>query len=310
MYKPSKRERLQAAVEGHSVDRVPVGLWCHFPLANSSGRALAEAEMDFAKKYDPDFLKVMNDLPLNLPEGMERIENPEDWFKLRPLDPKSGSFGAQLETLRILKQNISPDMPIIDTVSGPFSAANKLCGKRLLAHLDANPEAVRHGLQSIAVSLADYASTWMDAGGDGIFYALDGAQLSRMSEDEYAGVFLPLDRIVLQAAMEKGTFNVLHLHGANLMFDLVHNLPAHVLNWSSRITYPSLGEARGIHTGCIAGGIDETTIDKKSPVDVFDEARRAIAEAGANSFILAPGFAVPTDTPEENLLAVRSAVEA
>jgi uroporphyrinogen decarboxylase len=309
MYKPSKRERLQAAVDGHSVDRVPVGLWYHFPLSSPSGRPLAEAEMEFVRKYDPDFLKVMHDLPLNLPDGMERIESPDDWLKLRPLDPKSGNFAAQLETLRILKQNLGQDMPIIDTVFNPFSAANKMCGKRLLLHLDASPEAVVHGLQAIAVSLANYASAWMEAGGDGIFYALDGAQLSRMSEDEYADVFLPLDRIVLQSAMERGTFNVLHLHGANLMFDLVHNLPAHVLNWSSRITYPSLGEARGIHTGCIAGGIDETTIDKKSPVEVFDEARRAIAEAGANGFILAPGCAVPTDTPEENLLAVRSAVE-
>ena len=305
MYKPSKRERLQAAVEGHSADRVPVGLWRRSPLSNQSGSALADAEIDFAKKYDPDFLKVMHTLPLEL----ECIDNPEDWRKLRPLNPKSGNFAARLETLRILRQNLGLDMPVIDAVANPFSAANRLCGNRLLMHLDANPAAVRHGLSAIAISLADYASAWMDAGGDGIFYILDGAQLSRMPEGEYADVFLPLDRIVMQTAMEKGTFNVLHLHGAGLMFDIVHNLPAHVLNWSSRLTYPSLAEARGIHTGCIAGGIDETTIDKKSPVDVFDEARRAIAEAGANSFILAPGCAVPANTPKDNLLAIRSAVE-
>jgi uroporphyrinogen-III decarboxylase len=47
----------------------------------------------------------------------------------------------------------------------------------------------------------------------------------------------------------------------------------------------------------------------KSPAEVMDEARSAVAEAGAAGFILAPGCAVPTDTPEENLFAMRQVVE-
>jgi len=305
----SKRERVTAAVEGREPDRVPVSFWYHFPLEHPSGEPLAEAEVAFVRKYDPDFLKVMHDLPLDLPDGMTRIEDPADWTKLRPLDPRQGNFAEQLEALRLIRRELALDIPIIDTVFNPFAAAGKLCGKRLMEHYRANPKAVKHGLQAIAVSIADYAAAWIEDGGDGIFYALDGAQRTTMPEEEYREVFMPLDNLVLETAMEKGVLNVLHLHGTDIMFEMLHSLPNHVLNWSSELTYPNLREARGIHQGSIAGGVNEMEILSRPPDEVMAEVRRAVAEAGASGFILTPGCAVPTDTPEENLFAIRQVVE-
>lgn len=305
----SKRERVMAAVEGRESDRVPVSFWYHFHLEHPSGAPLAEAELAFARKYDPDFLKVMHDLKLDLPAGMTLIENPKDWAKIKPLPPREGNFAQQLEALRLIRRELVVDMPIIDTIFNPYAAANKLCGKRFLEHYRANPSVVRHALEAIAVSLADYSIAWIEEGGDGIFYALDGAQTTTMSEDEYREVFLPFDRYILETVMEKGTFNVLHIHGADIMFDLLHTLPNHVLNWSSQTTYPSLRQARGIHQGCIAGGINELEILGKTADEVMDECRSAVAEAGAVGFILTPGCAIPTETPEENLFAIRQVVE-
>lgn len=309
MLRASKRERLMAAVEGRETDRIPVGYWYHFPLGHPSGEPLAEAELAFAKKYDPDFLKVMHDLVLDLPENLQRIDNPDDWAKLRPLKPREGNFAEQLKALKLIKKGLTQDMPVIDTIFNPYAAANKLCGKKIMEHYRANPEAVKHGLQVIAVSIADYVTAWMEDGGDGIFYAIDGAQRSKMTEEEYREIFMPFDRLILETAMETGTFNVLHLHGTDIMFEMLHTLPNHVLNWSSRTTYPSLCQARGIHQGCIAGGINEIDIAGKTPADVLDEARGSIAEAGSTSFILTCGCAIPTDTPEENIWAIRQAVD-
>jgi len=305
----SKRERIMAAVEGRESDHVPVSFWYHFELEFPSGEPLAEAEIAFARKYDPDFLKVMHDLPLDLPDGMEAIETPGDWAEIRPLNPRKGSLGEQLKALKIIRRRLAVDMPIIDTVFNPFAAANKLCGKKFMEHYRANPAIVRRALEAIAVSLADYSVAWVEEGGDGIYYALDGAQTTTMSEDEYREVFMPLDRLVLETAMETGCLNVLHLHGENVMFELLHNLPNHVLLWSSQLTRPSLREARGIHQGCIAGGINEAEILNRTPAEVMEECRRAVAEAGSAGFILTPGCAVPTNTPEENLFAIRQVVE-
>jgi uroporphyrinogen decarboxylase len=309
MARESKRERCIAAVQCRKSDRVPVSFWYHFPPEYKSGDRLAEAELAFAKKYDPDFLKVMHDLPLDLPDGMKIVENPEDWQKLRPLDPRSGNFAEQLKALRLIRKGLYEDMPVIDTIFNAFASANKLCGKKLTEHLRANPKAVQQGLRAIAISLADYVEAWISEGGDGIYFALDGAQKTTMSEDEYREIFLPLDKMILNRAMEMGSFNVLHLHGENIMFELTHTLPAHVLLWSDRLTWPSLREARAIHQGCIAGGINEMTIAKMTPAQVAEQAQDAIAQAGSIGFILTPGCAVPTDTPEENLFALRQAVE-
>ena len=305
----TKRERLMAAVVGREADRVPVGFWYHFPLEHPSGEPLAEAELAFAKKYDPDFLKVMHDLPLELPDGMKIIEDPNDWSKVRPLDPRKSNSIEQFKALRLIKKGLADDTPVIDTVFNPYASANKLCGKKLMEHYRANPEGVMQALRAIAVSLSDYADAWVDEGGDGIYYALDGAQTTTMTQDEYREIFMPLDKIVLNRAMEKGAFNVLHIHGENIMFDMLHDLPSHVLEWSDRLTRPTLSEGRGIHQGCIAGGINEMEIKDKTPDEVVDEARSAIAEAGSVGFILTCGCAVPTDTPEENLFAIRQAVE-
>jgi uroporphyrinogen decarboxylase len=264
----------------------------------------------FAEKYDPDFLKVMHDLPLDLPDGLKLIEDPADWSRLRPLDPRAGNFAEQLKALRLIKQGLADDMPVIDTVFNPYAAANKLCGKKILEHLRANPAAVKHGLQAIAVSIADWSTAWVEEGGDGIYYAVDGAIRTVMSEDEYRDIFLPLDRLVLETAMEHGTFNVEHVHGTDIMFDLVKGLPNHVLQWSSETTWPSLREARQIHQGCVSGGVNEVTMGSASASQIMAACKKAIAEAGKVGFILTTGCAMPTDTPEENVFAMRQVVEA
>jgi len=309
MAQMSRRERVMAAVAGREVDRIPVGFWYHFPLEHPSGEPLAQAELAFAKKYDPDFLKIMHDLKLDLPDGMTEISDPEDWRKLKPVDPRTGNGAEQLKALRLVKKGLASDMPVIDTVFNPFATANKLCGKKLMEHLRANPDAVKHGLQAIAMSLADYAVAWIEEGGDGIYYALDGAQTTTMTADEYREIFMPFDRLILNAAMEQGAFNMLHIHGTEIMFDMLHDLPTHVLVWSDRLTPPGLSEARGKHQGCIGGGINEMTFHDKAPSEVTEEAGRAIAEAGSVGFMLTPGCAISTDSPEMNIFALRQAVE-
>jgi uroporphyrinogen decarboxylase len=38
-------------------------------------------------------------------------------------------------------------------------------------------------------------------------------------------------------------FNLVHLHGTHVMFDLVADYPAQVINWHDQETPPSLAEA-------------------------------------------------------------------
>ncbi|MCS7179622.1 MAG: uroporphyrinogen decarboxylase family protein [Anaerolineae bacterium] len=53
-----KRERLQRAIAGESVDRPPVALWGHWPVDDRRPETIAEATIHFQREWDWDFVKV------------------------------------------------------------------------------------------------------------------------------------------------------------------------------------------------------------------------------------------------------------
>ena len=54
----AKRERVQAAVRGEAVDRVPVSFWGHDFLREWSAEDLRDAMVESVRTYDYDYLKV------------------------------------------------------------------------------------------------------------------------------------------------------------------------------------------------------------------------------------------------------------
>lgn len=305
----TKKERVLSAVKGKSVDRIPFSLWYHFRwLEFPSGEPLAEEELRFYKMYDPDFLKVMHDIPYELPEGVSVIENPEDWYKLDILSEDTKNFSAQRKALDIIIKNLSDDGFVIDTIFSTFAYAEKLTGKKTLRHLRDNPKALHYGLEVIARSLANFIASCKDIGLSGIYMALQGANRDIMDPDTYRQHFMPYDMIIWESA-RNFDFNILHLHGYQLMFDVVKVFNPEVITWSNRLTPPSLELARSLYDGCIATGLNEEAIINYSPEDVRKEVLKTIIEAGAKKLIVAPGCAVPTETPKENLLAIRETLE-
>lgn len=304
----TKFERIQAAIRGEPVDRVPYSLWYHFRLNPPAGDTLAYAELEFHAKYDPDLLKVMHDIPYEMPMGMASIQSIDDWANLPVLPPDKGNFGEQLVALRIIQRRKGDDAPMVDTVFNVFATAQKVSQQQVLDHLRRNPDAVRVGLERIAKSLAGYARKLVEEG-VGVYLAVAGASADLATPEEYARYFLPLDEMVLDAA-QGASVNVLHIHGESIYFDLLLPLAskAHVLSWSNRITAPSIPEARLKYTGCIMAGVDEVGIKNLTVDGVKAQARETIEQTRGRGIIVAPGCAVPTDTPPELLLAIRDAV--
>jgi len=254
MAEMTKGERVAAALAGEETDRVPVSFWYHFRLDQPSGEPLAEAELAFYRTYDLDFLKVMHDIPYELPEGVTQIESVDDWRILKPLNPEKGHFGMQLEALEMILEGRGDDGPVLDTVFNPCYYANKLSGGRLMQHLEEHEHIVREALAQIAENLAAYSRAALDRGLSGIYYALSGASPELMSEELYRDVFLPHDRTVLAAAFPLSSFDVLPLHGATVYFDLANELPCHAGRWSYGISAPSSHAAPKQTERCLVTG--------------------------------------------------------
>jgi uroporphyrinogen decarboxylase len=116
---------------------------------------------------------------------------------------------------------------------------------------------------------------------------------------------------VLEAA-RSGWLNVLHLHGQEVMFDLLTSqYPISAVNWHDRETFPTLGEAMPRFKGALIGGLRQwETMLRGEPDAVRAEVRDAIAQTGGRRLIIGTGCVTPITSPTVNIRTARQAVEA
>ena len=235
---------------------------------------------------------------------------PEDWERLPVLDPFKGHLGEQLTCLRLLIEELGPQVPVLQTVFNPLAQAKNLAGKnRLLVHLRSHPDLVHAGLKIIAETTRSFIEEASKTGIAGLFYAAQHAQLGLLSIDEYQSFGTFYDLQLLEASQDLW-LNMLHLHGEEVMFDQLSNYPVAVINWHDRDTYPSLKEARERYSGVICGGLQrERTMVMGTPEQVMAEARDSIQATQGRKFILGTGCVLPIIAPHGNILAARRSVE-
>jgi uroporphyrinogen decarboxylase len=325
--KMTKRERLEAAFAGDTVDRPPVALWRHWPVDDLRGDELARATLVFQHTFDFDFIKVTPNSNYCVADygarsswqgnqegtyvwGPRSIQSPEDWTKLKPLDPRAGMLGEVLNANEIIGKSVKDEVPFIQTIFNPLSQAKNLAGDRLLSDIRQHPDAVKAGLTTITESIIRFIEALKVTGTAGIFLALQHATYDLLTEEEYRKFCYRLDLQILKAT-EGMWFNLVHLHGVNVMFDLVVDYPIQVINWHDVETPPSLAEAKKRTHKALCGGLRQwETMVRGTPESVEAEAKAAIETTGGRGFILGTGCVTPITTPTGNILAVRKAVEA
>ena len=323
----SKRERLQAAIEGEVADRPAVALWRHFPVDDQDPKALAEATAAFQRDYDFDFIKVtpassfcvrdwgVEDEWRGSTEGTREytrrvIHDLNDWQKLKVLDPVSGALKDQLRCLEMLRKEVGSEVPIIQTVFSPLAQAKNLAGQKLLFdHLHRDPELVEAGLRSITQSVLAFIDSVRSLDIDGIFYAIQHASYEFFDQHSYARFGETYDMEIL-AGTEGFWLNVLHLHGESLMFDLAVKYPIQVVNWHDRETWPDLEEGKNRTAAAVCGGISRETMVLGDPQSIVREAKEAIdSMKGGRGFILGTGCVVPVIAPRVNIQAAREVID-
>jgi uroporphyrinogen decarboxylase len=306
---------------GDLPDRTPIALWRHFPIDDQTPDSLAAAIIDFQRTYDFDLVKVtpassfclkdwgVEDIWRGSTEGtrdyVRRIINsPEDWIKLKPLNPKHGALNAQLSCLKLICDELSPGVPIIQTVFSPLAQAKNLAGgQTLLVHLRKYPDALQAGLKIIAESTQNFIEAACKLEISGIFYAVQHANYQLLSRDEYIKFGRAYDLSLLEVSSKKW-LNMLHLHGDNVMFELFPDYPIQVINWHDRETFPNLVEAQSLFPGVLCGGLQRLqTMELGTPEKVYSEAHDAIQETNNRRFILGTGCVLSITTPRANILA-------
>jgi uroporphyrinogen decarboxylase len=324
----AKRERIEAALGGERPDRLPLGLWVHFPTIDDDIDALAHATIDFYERYDLDWIKVTPRMPSAIEDWGAKlggyhpargfyfiadrpVKTADDWHRLPYVAPDAPAQGQQLALLRAVRALAGPDVPILATLFAPSMMAGFVADDAtFIDHLRNEPAALAAGLTTIAHTIADFGLACLDNGADGIFYSIKYASGRLIAEHEYAPLDAAYDRPVGATLHARSRLTMLHVHGGELAFDRFANFPCHAINWYDRVDGPQLDRARGrIPDRTLCGGIDhERTLLIGTPGEVAFEIADAAAQTGGRNFLVGPGCTVPVVASAENLGAIRDAV--
>ncbi|SDL29664.1 uroporphyrinogen decarboxylase family protein [Natronincola ferrireducens] len=330
MKKMTKKERVLAALNGQSVDRVPVSIWLHYPHKDQDPKSLADIQMYFTEKYDFDFIKLMpfglysvqdwgckvkifgthNQPPIVDEVGINCID---DWNNLEVLPGWYGTLGKQVqlaEHVNKLIQKGGEEIPFVQTIFSPLTTARKLAGDRIFEDMKAAPEVFHKALQVITDTTINFINENIKAGVSGFFFATQCATYELMTDEEYDEFGVKYDLQLFDAYKDKTYFNIVHIHGDDVMFEKLANYPANCVNWHDRWVSPSLSEARKITNKCLLGGLNEHEVLFKGNVDdIYTHVQEAVKLAGTKGFMLGPGCVADPDTPDINYYAARLAIE-
>ncbi len=324
----NRRERIENTIAGYATDRPPAALWRHFPGDDQRTADFAQSIVDFQRRYDWDFASVTPASTYGVADygaqsvwdgstdGDRRVETPFisrslTWTELRTLDPGRGELGKHLECLRLVREGLGEDVPIVMTIYSPLMQAARLAGTELLKrHMRTRPDRLRSGLNIITENTLRFLEALRRTAVDGVHYVVEHADFDELAEAEYAVFGLPYDRKILSEVPSGWWLNVLQLRGAAPMFNLVKDYPVQAVNWQSRAGNPDLPQGKSIILGAVCGGLPgRGSLLHHTPAELRTEARDALQLVNERRMILSAEGVVPVTTPLSNLRAVRAALE-
>lgn len=321
-----RTSRVRAALALERPDRVPAGWWGHTYRAEWSPAELAAATVGRQRAFGWDFVKLQPRASCfaeafgsehrpsddgNAGSVLVRpaVTDPEDWSRVPSVDADVPALADQVEALRIVVDELGPSVPVIQTVFSPLTVAGYLVGEdrpRAAEELRNRPHRLQDALARIGDALADLAARSIAAGAAGIFFAIsDFASTDLLSLEDYRELALPHDVRVLSSTPSDAWFNVLHLCGPRLSFELASALETQAVSWSIHEPgNPSLAEGRRLVDRAVMGGIDLETLVRGTPEGVLEQERAAVSSTEGMGLLLAPGCSVPPEAPEGNLRAI------
>ncbi len=320
----TKRERLQALLDGKPLDRAPVSFWWHYPVIDDRPDLLAEAIVRDYHAYDLDFVKMMPSGMYGVEDWGCRVGDPdpdfgskrllagpiralEDWRTITPRPPEQGARGRELRCLELVR-NAVPEAAILQTVFSPLTTAAKLAGRALLLeHLRSREAAVLPALEAITRTEEAYIAACLERGATGIFLATQFAGEHLLTAAEHTRWCAPFEARLLGCLRGRSEFSILHLHGQAVFLDRFVGYPVPALSWEDGSV--TIADGRRRFPGIVVGGLDQAGWMVAAPPEaVREKARALLQEMGSERFILASGCVMSLRTPPANLRAVRDLV--
>lgn len=319
-------------IQGKAVDRVPnmnivmqfaardVGL-CYGQVVRN-GRKLADGMLRCHEKYGIDCLWTISD-SVREPQDLGAdvvvpdngvpycrtpfIEGPEDFRKLKLMDPASGrAMNDRIETVRYLKETSRGEAPVIGWIEGALAASCNMMGVApfMLLMMD-EPEAAQELLSFCFEQELKFALAQVEAGAD--IVGVGDAAASLIGPAMYEEFAIDYEKKLIGEIHRAGALAKLHICGnINPILELASQTGADILDCDHMVDMARAAELmRG--KGCVCGNFDPVSVALQGTVE--DVRRASIHCAGlAENSIVAAGCEIPIDTAPANLLATHEAL--
>jgi uroporphyrinogen decarboxylase len=323
----NKKERVEAALRGDSVDRVPSTVWGHDYAREGNVQAQAEALIEDYTRYDWDFVKVTPRASYHV-EGWKvkvrpadeknkaliiedtPIKSSSDWKRLRPLEPERPALNEQLRALQLINHGVGFEAYFVQTIFCPLGVAKYLVGnnsERVLQTMREDRKALHSALRVITETFTTFAIACLEEGASGIFYSTCGwASQTMLTRDQYREFGEQYDLEFLDAIKSRSKCNILYHSGERLHFDLFAHYPVHAVSWdSTRIGNPDLHEGERRIGKAVMGGLSAQTLKDGPSERIYEEIHKILELTGGQHLLLAPNSALLPETPARHLSAIR-----
>jgi Uroporphyrinogen-III decarboxylase len=334
----TKRQRLEAIINGEPADRPPIVAYRHFPGREHRAEDLAAAMVEFQRQYDWDFMKINpravyyhqvwgNEYDFSRYNDVmpfcthQAINSVDDLGQIEERPGDYGTLGEQLNAVRMIRRELGEEVPLMQTIFTPIGVLLNLCGARSLGRYREAPreqspivklfladrDGVHRALKAIANTLAQYAAATIQAGADGVFYAALGmAREGYLTLAEWEEYVRPYDLIVLEAL--KSVPTILHTCGIRGNPQRFLDYPVSILHWAeSAPGNPSIADSvHWIGNKAVMGGVDERLFGTGAAQEIALQAAKAIEQHRGRPFVLAPECSVSVKTLDEEFRAFRA----
>jgi uroporphyrinogen decarboxylase len=324
----NKKERVDAALRGEKVDRVPASVWGHDFQREWDVQALAEATAENFNRYDWDYVNVVSRSSVlvegwkarYVPSGNKTqpptceytpIRGSSDWKRIRPQEPDARALGEHLRVLQLVNHEVGYDAYFLQTIPCPLGVATTLAGdatRPVQLTISEDRSAIHAALRIITETIITYAIACLEQGASGIYYTTRGwASKGMLTQDQYREFGEQYDLEFLDAIKSRSKWSVLHNSGSEIYFDLLASYPVQVINWSStQEGTPDLQEGQRRSGKAVMGGISEhNVLLSGTSGQVQDEVGAALEKTGSRNLLLGPGGNISPATPARNLEAIR-----
>lgn len=339
----NKRERVMKTLRGEITDRPPITAYRHFPKQERDPKELAETMLNFHHKYDWDILKVHPSATYMqevwgvefdfenyrdgiFPTRISPVDETHDLSIFVEKDIDTPVLKDHIESMRLMKEGIKDDAPILYTLFTPLSILTGVFGFPMVRRhfpadrnddpifdlMENRKEELLEALSNITETYINFWKGLKEAGADGLFLAgVSWARDGYATEEEWRTFVEPFDKRITEAIQEDGGIVMYHTCGIKSNPQRFVDYNIDILHWDQGAeNNPSIKEAyEFLKPVTPMGGVDEMLFGNDEEVKIARQAEEAIKENKDIPFILAPYCSVSVQSSDKELRAFRDSVE-